>query len=182
MTAPCGCKFLGPVHQHLLLNSPFISRSPTGCGALAHLTPCQTPQSASLCPFSLFNVSLSRMDLFCCHPASPRPIPTSAFSPSFSLWTSALLFSPRHHHSFPSTLPPTDWAVKQEQAHGRPLTSRNSALELCCRTKRLQTLLNAEPGSGPAAQHWTLITNRYFCWVWIIWSATCWFEIAVKTG
>lgn len=85
MTAPCGCKFLGPVHQHLLLNSPFISRSPTGCGALAHLTPCQTPQSASLCPFSLFNVSLSRMDLFCCHPASPRPIPTSAFSLFLSL-------------------------------------------------------------------------------------------------
>lgn len=102
-------KFLGPVHQHLLLNSPFISRSPTGCGALAHLTPCQTPPVRVPLPiYPRPPLSFSaRMDVFCCHPANLRPILSSVFSPSFSLWASVLLFSPRHHHSFPSTLPPS---------------------------------------------------------------------------
>lgn len=56
-----------------------------------------------------------------------------------------LFFLPQAPSLF-STLPPTGWAVKQERAHGRPLTSRNLASEFCHRTKPLQTFLNS---------HWT---------------------------
>lgn len=45
-----------------------------------------------------------------------------------------LFFLPQAPSLF-STLPPTGWAVKQERAHGRPLTSRNWASELCRRNQ-----------------------------------------------
>lgn len=63
------------------------------------------------------------------------------FSLPLSLSGQLYVFFPQAPSLFPF-LPPTGWAVKWEQAHGRPLTSRNSTLELCCRTKRLQTLLH----------------------------------------
>lgn len=77
----------------------------------------------------------------------PRPLPFWS-----NLWLHFCFFSPSHFFffsldccpSFPSgtitlPFPPSRvWAVKQEQAHGRPLTDRPSALELSCRTK-LQT-------------------------------------------
>lgn len=63
------------------------------------------------------------------HPENSLPMLTSGFSPS--LWASVCLFPlGTITLSFP---PPTGWAVKQERAHGRPLTSRNAALEVCCR-------------------------------------------------
>ena len=83
------------------------------------------------------------------------PYPNLGFL-SFSLWASVLLSPPRAPSLFPS-LPPTGWAVKRERAHGRPLTTRNAALELCCRAKRLQTLLH---------NHWTKYGGPALCNKW----------------
>lgn len=80
----------------------------------------------------------------------PLPLP-SGLLPHFCFFLSTLIlfpllfgllssFSLRHRHSSLPFPPSRVMAVKQEQAHGRPLTGRPSESELCCRTKRLQTL------------------------------------------
>ena len=125
------CQVLAPVGRHLLLSSPSISRSQTGCRVLGHLTPCLTPQSPSPSSLLLLSTSFSPISYQCSlppsfHPANSLHILTSVFS----LWASVVPF-PQAPSLFPF-LPPTGWAVKQERAHGRPLTTRNSALELRC--------------------------------------------------
>lgn len=139
------------VVRHLLLNSQSISRSQTDSRPLGHLTPCLIPQCPSL-PFYLnfFLLHLVSMYVsFFLHPAKSPPILTCVFislSPGFSA-----SFSPRHHH-FSLFLPPTGWAVKQELAHGRPLTTRNTALELCCRGNDCR-LFHTTSGTSMVVQH-----------------------------
>lgn len=104
------------------------------------------------------------------------PYPDVCFT-SPSLWAPVPLFSPRRHHSFPPSLPPTGWAVKQERAHGRPLTTRKAALELCGRANDCRLCYKTvEPNmvhhhhatngsSGPEAIHtpWCNRSSTYFC-------------------
>lgn len=71
----------------------------------------------------------------CITPSSFHPdIAVSTPNPASSLYLSGrlLFFPPQAPSLFPLLLP-TGWAVKQEQAHGKPLTTRNSAIELYSR-------------------------------------------------
>lgn len=78
----------------------------------------------------------------------PLPLPLGLW-PHFCFFSLHSVLFPFSLHCcppFPSgtitlPFPPSRvWAVKQERAHGRPLTGRLSESELSCRSKRLQTL------------------------------------------
>lgn len=77
-----------------------------------------------------------------------------------------LLFSLGCSLPFPSgtitlPFPPSRvMAVKQERAHGRPLTGKPSESELSCRTKRLQTLAHKTSVDRPASLRLKLMSNK----------------------
>lgn len=95
-------KFWGLMHQHLL-NSPFISRSPTGCRALAHLTPCQMPQSAHLPSSTSF--FLGSCGSFLLSSCQPSPYPSFCFRSLFLSLGFCTSFLPEAPSLFPFNPP-----------------------------------------------------------------------------
>lgn len=105
-----------------------MNRIHTDARFRGHLTPRLTLQCRSL-PFYPCQLLSSPLCINVCFllPFILLNRPFFSLSPGFTTY-----FPPRHHH-FSLFLPPTGWAVKEERAHGRPLTTRNTPFELCCR-------------------------------------------------
>lgn len=125
-------KSLGPVVRHLPFEQLIHQQESNGLqGSGSPYTMSHTTIRVPLYLFTLVNffrphsVSMHNSPLLSSAYSLPSP------SPSLCLLASVLLF-PQAPSLFPF-LPPTGWAVKQEHAHGRPLTTRNAAIELYCR-------------------------------------------------